>query len=45
MDCTDTEDKQGKMAANLALEEFKLKANETNVLITKQYKDLADQIR
>lgn len=45
MDCIETEDRQEKMAANLTLEEFQLKSNETNILITKQYKDLADQIR
>lgn len=45
MDCIEAEDKQEKMAANLALEEFRLKAQETNVLITNQYKDLVDQIR
>lgn len=45
MDSMETKDKQEKMAANLALEQFRLKAQETNVLITNQYKDLVDQIR
>ncbi|CAO1315145.1 unnamed protein product [Diamesa hyperborea] len=44
MDCVETDEKKEKMAANLALEEFRLKTQETNALITHQYKDLVDQI-
>lgn len=45
MDCIEVEDKEDKMAAISVMEEFQKKAEETNALITNQYKELADQIR